>query len=870
MTYRPRTVLDEIGARDFKPSGMTGAVAASRYVGATASGAPASGTFAVGDHVIDQTGTIYVCTVAGSPGTWVQLKANPTFSTEVTAPDFKPTGLSGATAATRFVGGTASVAPTTGTFAVGDYVITQNGSLYVCTTAGSPGTWTQISGGGGGSSTLAGDTDVSIASPVGGQVLGYSSALSKWVNQNQAGVAATTQTAQLGADVTMTSANTFYDGPSVTLPAGTWLLTGALSFTLTAAADDFSAKLWDGTTVYASGGGARNSGGGSGTESVSLSAVVSPTTSTTYKLSGACGSAGAKIDAAVVTNGAGNNASYLRAIQLSGNPVGQQAPAVHAYNSAAISISNNSETVLTLNSTRYDQGTATAQHSTSTNTSRLTCQQAGLYHIYASIAFDGNATGVRYAYLRLNGSTVIGNVDVPGRSDAYGMIQPEAHWQLSVGDYVEVVVYQNSGGSLNVNAAANYGAEFAMARIDSGPGAVQPNTRVQLDYAASTASELANPVVVSATTWTDICANQTFTVDDPNSVIEIQVDGGCWTTGYASASPNVSTRVMIDSAGTPLTKMLAGEVLHQNTWGIWPVSGQISLTGLSAGSHTVKVQAYASNGSMNFYCRTNSQPNTDFLNIRVLERKQSSSLPSNTPAPAVHCYNSSDTSIANNTMTALTFNTNRYDQGTSSPQHSTASNTSRLTCQQSGVYDITANIDWTVNATGYRQLAIKLNGTTFIADTLYSVVGTVDTRQNVSMQYYLNVGDYVECFVAQTSGGALIVQALANFSPEFMMSRVDSGGQGFVPIPIIKTADYTILNSDCMVVAGATGLTFTLPAASTRAPGMPLVVKNDNYTATTISRAGSDTIDGATTYSLSSAYQSITLVGDGVAVWRII
>ena len=55
------------------PLGLTGAVAATRYVGATASGAPASGTFAVGDFVIDQTGKVWVCTVAGTPGTWVQV-----------------------------------------------------------------------------------------------------------------------------------------------------------------------------------------------------------------------------------------------------------------------------------------------------------------------------------------------------------------------------------------------------------------------------------------------------------------------------------------------------------------------------------------------------------------------------------------------------------------------------------------------------------------------------------------------------------------------------------------------------------------------------------------------------------------------------
>jgi hypothetical protein len=59
----------------FAPTGLTGATAASRYVGATASGAPASGTFSVGDWVIDQTGLQWICTVAGSPGTWVSSAA---------------------------------------------------------------------------------------------------------------------------------------------------------------------------------------------------------------------------------------------------------------------------------------------------------------------------------------------------------------------------------------------------------------------------------------------------------------------------------------------------------------------------------------------------------------------------------------------------------------------------------------------------------------------------------------------------------------------------------------------------------------------------------------------------------------------------
>lgn len=55
------------------PAGITGSTAASRYVGGTTSGAPVAGTFLLGDFVIDQTGKAWICTVAGSPGTWTQL-----------------------------------------------------------------------------------------------------------------------------------------------------------------------------------------------------------------------------------------------------------------------------------------------------------------------------------------------------------------------------------------------------------------------------------------------------------------------------------------------------------------------------------------------------------------------------------------------------------------------------------------------------------------------------------------------------------------------------------------------------------------------------------------------------------------------------
>lgn len=61
-----------------------------------------------------------------------------------------PIDLTGATSATRYVGGTATGAPLTGTFAAGDYVITQDGTVQVCTVAGTPGTWVAVGGAGSG------------------------------------------------------------------------------------------------------------------------------------------------------------------------------------------------------------------------------------------------------------------------------------------------------------------------------------------------------------------------------------------------------------------------------------------------------------------------------------------------------------------------------------------------------------------------------------------------------------------------------------------------------------------------------------------------------------------------------------------------
>lgn len=120
---------------------------------------------------------------------------------------------------------------------------------------------------------------------------------------------------QLSADVTMASANTFYDGPSVSLAAGTWMLIGGITVEEPGAIGFITAKLWDGASAIAASAESQASSA-AWLVPMQLSGIVSPSATTTYKISAACTSAGASIKAAAPDNGAGNSAAYLYAVKV--------------------------------------------------------------------------------------------------------------------------------------------------------------------------------------------------------------------------------------------------------------------------------------------------------------------------------------------------------------------------------------------------------------------------------------------------------------------------------------------------------------------------------------------------------------------------
>lgn len=99
------TFTGQVSVPDIQISGLTGATAGNtRLVGSTTSGAPTSGTFAVGDVVVDQTGTIWICVTAGTPGTWTNEIPNSLVVRSATATagigEFTIYGTSGASGQT--------------------------------------------------------------------------------------------------------------------------------------------------------------------------------------------------------------------------------------------------------------------------------------------------------------------------------------------------------------------------------------------------------------------------------------------------------------------------------------------------------------------------------------------------------------------------------------------------------------------------------------------------------------------------------------------------------------------------------------------------------------------------------------------------
>lgn len=90
--------------------------------------------------------------------------------------------------------------------------------------------------------------------------------------------------------------------------------------------------------------------------------------------------------------------------------------------------------------------------SSSSNPSRLTCAVAGAYRITCFVQWQTNATGTRTIAFSVNsGGSHIGMIRTPAASQPIG-VGSTITLDMAVGDYIEAVVWQDSGGTRTLTA----------------------------------------------------------------------------------------------------------------------------------------------------------------------------------------------------------------------------------------------------------------------------------------------------------------------------------------------------------------------------------------------------------------------------------
>jgi len=157
--------------------------------------------------------------------------------------------------------------------------------------------------------------------------------------------------------------------------------------------------------------------------------------------------------------GVGANGTVLTADSAEATGLKWAAPAAasfvgaNVYKTATQSVSNGTWTNITYDAENFDTD---AFHDNSTNNTRMTIPSGknGKYLVTANITFAANANGLRACIIRKNGADYArGNFIVPfATGDA--VLIATATLDLVATDYIEIQVYKDGGGSLDLEAGS--------------------------------------------------------------------------------------------------------------------------------------------------------------------------------------------------------------------------------------------------------------------------------------------------------------------------------------------------------------------------------------------------------------------------------
>ncbi len=124
-------------------------------------------------------------------------------------------------------------------------------------------------------------------------------------------------------------------------------------------------------------------------------------------------------------------------------------------------IANNTRTIMLFNTEEFDTDTI---HDNSSSSGRLTAKLAGKYIATCSIRWASNSTGGRLATIKKNGTTNVSEHSQYNLSGNHLLLTGSpVIVSMAVNDYIEVEVFQDSGGDLDV--VLDDRTQFAMAYI---------------------------------------------------------------------------------------------------------------------------------------------------------------------------------------------------------------------------------------------------------------------------------------------------------------------------------------------------------------------------------------------------------------------
>ena len=112
--------------------------------------------------------------------------------------------------------------------------------------------------------------------------------------------------------------------------------------------------------------------------------------------------------------------------------------------------------------------------------------------------------------------------------------------------------------------------------------------------------------------------------------------------------------------------------------------------------------------------------------------------------------NSGAQTIANNTLTAVLWDTDTADRW---DMHNTSTNTERILVTESGQFIVGVSIAWANDSTGSRIYAVQKNGATIFNER--RVANTFTETTFVTPPQIMVTGDYFSIQAAQSSGGNL-------------------------------------------------------------------------------------------------------------------